>query len=198
MTWLTVFVSEISKHLCAQYFFATLLKRLRLIKRSLFLVLSKISSQNVCSLIPRKEYCISLPVISQPIQHQRHCYTVLGLLGAGKLLLDHTSPGFWPSKVLCMCSAICVRVIPQASAGPSVCIVLHMHWSLQECGLTVFYVLPYPVMSYIVTGLHVTPSFSSWSKQLEAGRFMMAREHSLFSWSHFGLFHSFLFNLVLF
>lgn len=51
--------------------------------------LRKALSQNVCSLIPRKEYCISLLVASQ--KFQRHCYAVLGLLKAGKLLLDHTS-----------------------------------------------------------------------------------------------------------
>lgn len=67
MAWLIVFVSEISKYLCAQYFFTIPFKRLRLIKRSLFLVLNKILSQNACCLIPRKQYRISLLVISQLI-----------------------------------------------------------------------------------------------------------------------------------
>lgn len=43
------------------------LKRLRLIKRSLFLVLNKILSQDACSLIPRKKYRISLLIASQLI-----------------------------------------------------------------------------------------------------------------------------------
>lgn len=64
---LLIFVSEISKYLCAQYFFAILLKRLRLIQRSLLLVLNKILSQDACSLIPRKQYCFSLLVASQLI-----------------------------------------------------------------------------------------------------------------------------------
>lgn len=67
MAWLIIFVSDISKYLCAQYFFAVLLKRLRLIKRSLFLVLNKILSQDACSLIPGKQYRISLLVASQLI-----------------------------------------------------------------------------------------------------------------------------------
>lgn len=67
MAWLIIFVSEISKYLCAQYFFAILLKRLRLIKRSLFLVLNKILSQDACCLIPWKPYHISLLVASQLI-----------------------------------------------------------------------------------------------------------------------------------
>lgn len=45
-----------------------------------------------------------------------------------------------------MCSTICARVIPQASAGPSLCIVFNIHWSLQDCALIVFYVVPYAVM----------------------------------------------------
>lgn len=73
------------------------------------------------------------------------------------------------------------------------CIVMHMQGSLQDRGLIVFYVVPRPVIYHIVTGLRVTSSFSSRSKLLEAGWFMMAREHS---WSHLGFFCLFHFHLV--
>lgn len=81
-------------------------------------------------------------------------------------------------------------------------IVLHMHWSLQDCILCcILCCIISCILCCIIScnALHCHwLTFYTFLQLLEqTGWFMMGREHYLCSWSHFGLFHSFLFNHVL-
>lgn len=85
---------------------------------------------------------------------------------------------------------------PGVSAGPFMCIVTQAHEFLQDCGLIAFYVVPYPVIYHLVTGLYVRSAFSYLSRLIETRCFMKATEHSLPLWSSLKLFHLLIFHPV--
>lgn len=87
---------------------------------------------------------------------------------------------------------------PGVSAGPFMCIVTQAHEFLQDRGLIAFYVVPYPVIYHLVTGLYVRSAFSYLSRLIETRCFMKATEHSLPLWSSLKLFHLLIFHPVLF
>lgn len=85
---------------------------------------------------------------------------------------------------------------PGVSAGPFMCIVTQAHEFLQDRGLIAFYVVPYPVIYHLVTGLYVRSAFSYLSRLIETQCFMKATEHSLPLWSSLKLFHLLIFHPV--
>lgn len=87
--------------------------------------------------------------------------------------------------------------MPQPSAGLAallVCIITQTHESLQGHSLIAFYVVPYPVIYHLVTGLYVTTASSYLNRLLEAWGFVKATEHSLPLWPCLDLYYLLLFH----